>query len=80
MERGPVPGGELGGAARVARGEATRGQRLLGMIWLYLKTNEGSDISRFLVLAMNAMLFQLFLNGGDLILMTYLFIPDLYTL
>ena len=29
---------------------------------------------------MNAMLFQLFLNGGDLILMTYLFIPDLYTL
>jgi len=51
LERGPVPGGELGGAARVARGEATRGQRLLGMIWLYLKTNEGSDISRFLVLA-----------------------------
>jgi hypothetical protein len=52
LERGPVPGGELGGAARVARGEATRGQRLLGMmIWLYLKTKEGSDISRFLVLA-----------------------------
>jgi len=52
----------------------------MGMIWLYMKIREGSDISRFLVLAMNAMLFQLFLNGGDLILMTYLFIPDLYTL